>query len=172
MTCIVAVTHDGRVTMGGDSFAGGADYWYAVATPKIFTVGDFLIGSCGSFRIADAARYSFSPPSPRRGETPDHYMRTRFLRAFNKCLDDAGVAAMDATLLIGFQGHIFHLQPDKSVLSPPDWGVAIGAGEGPAMGSLWTTREARQPETRVRTALEAAQAVSMQVREPFHVEVL
>src|SRR3546814_10742010 len=62
MTCIVGLVDDGKVYLGGDS-AGVAGWSLTVRKdPKVFRVGDCIIGFTSSFRMGPLLAHSFQPP--------------------------------------------------------------------------------------------------------------
>jgi hypothetical protein len=174
MTCIVAVTHNGRIVMGGDSCASTSRDWQNVSNPKVFHVGEFMLGCCGSFRMIDLLRYHFTPPECT-GD-PDRYIRAEFVDAVIECfqkggwLHKTGNVVEGGNFLVGFRNRIFEIQTDFSVLAGADWGTSVGSGELAARGSLFTSRFDCDPEHRVHLALEAAEACVPSVRGPFLIE--
>lgn len=78
MTCIVGVTHKGRVYMGGDS-AGVSGLDLTVRKDqKVFRNGEFAIGFTSSFRMGQILQYVFFPPEIVAGESLSAFMVSRF----------------------------------------------------------------------------------------------
>ncbi len=163
--------------MGADSCAATGLSWQVVENPKLFAAENrFLIGCCGDFRLIDLLAYALKiPPQPAK-ITADSYMRTIFIDAVRKCLKHGGYLAKDADdreqggqFLVGYQGALYEVQDDNSVLTLPAWGHACGSGAEAARGSLWTTRDDRDCKKRISTALEAAEATTTNVRHPFRI---
>lgn len=177
MTCIVALSHNGVVYMGADSYGSNGYTGTHVANPKCFKNGEFLIGCTSSFRLIDILTHNFSVPKVHDDEhsNPDRFMRTVFIDAIRSCLKTHGHITMDSgterggNFLVGYRGKVYEVQPDFSVLNVPDYGGSVGSGEVAARGSLWTTKDIKgmKPEMRVLKALEAAEAVTSSVRGPF-----
>jgi hypothetical protein len=164
LTCIAAVVHDGGVWMGGDS-AGVSGYDLAIRRDaKVFRTGEFLFGFTDSFRMGQLLRYSLTLPDLRLldGDDVPRFMATRFVDAVRDCLKAGGYAEKhdDAerggTFLVGFRGRLFRVCSDYQVCESADGYDAIGCGHAVAAGSLYSTRDSG-PESRVRTALEAAE---------------
>ncbi len=175
MTCIAGVAHAGRVWIGGDSCGSTPTAWQDVGNVKVFTLGEMLIGVCGSFRTIDLLRYQV--PCVRQNDEPiDRFIRSTFAGSISDVLerfkvpDDVRAAT---NLLVGIAGRLFEVQSDLSVVDAPDWGFAVGEGADAARGSLHTTQGARGktgiPEYRILAALRAAEAVCPSVRGPFGV---
>lgn len=178
MTCIVALTHNGTVYMGADTYGSNGYTGTYVANPKCFINGEFLIGCTSTFRLIDLLTHHLDVPKVHPDEqdhNPDRYMRTHFINAVRKCLRDnghiknSGGTESGGNFLVGYRGNVYEVQPDFSILNVPDYGGSVGSGESAARGSLWTTKDIKsmKPADRVKKALEAAEAVNSGVRGPF-----
>jgi hypothetical protein len=173
MTCIVGISQDGKVFMGGDT-CGSSYTWQTVGNPKVFTVQDkFLIGCTTSFRMIDLLRFELQVEDQRNDQTDDGYVRTTFVRAIRECFKENGwlKSASDknegGNFLLGYRGKLYEVQDDFSVLNSPQVGMAVGSGEQSARGSLHTTRLDADPVRRIYQALEAAESVVTSVKAPF-----
>lgn len=174
MTCIVGLVHKGKIYIGGDSCGSDAWSWQTVNNPKVFKVQDFLIGCTSSFRMIDLLAYKLQVDRSHPDDSDDKFMRTTFIDAVRQCLKDGGFTETDddgkpcgGNFLVGYNGRLYEVQDDFSILNCPDWGCSVGSGEQAARGSLWTTRDIQNPTKRIQTALEAAEAVVPSVRGPF-----
>lgn len=173
MTCIVGIAREGRVYMGGDTCGSGRS-WQQVGNPKVFiTGGKFLIGCTTSFRMIDLLNYELTVPIQENDQTDDGYMRTTFIRAVRDCFKEHGWLEKSSdkniggNFLVGYNGKLYEVQDDFSVLNSPVEGMAVGSGEQSARGSLYTTRADWDAHKRVQQALEAAEAVAVGVKAPF-----
>lgn len=174
MTCIVGLVHERKVYIGGDS-AGVAGLNLQIrADCKVFTTGKFAFGFCGSFRMGQLLRYSFTPP-PRHQDTDLYkYMVTEFINQVRKTLKDGGYAEKHddsekgGYFLVGHAGRLFYVESDYQVGEAATPYNATGCGSPFAMGSLFSSKGA--PKKRIEEALAAAQANSAGVRGPFHIE--
>jgi len=179
MTCIVGlVDQEGAVWMGGDSCGSNGHTYDAAQGHKVFAQGQTVIGCTGSFRLIDLLRYRLDLRAPREDEEPDRYIRCDFLEALKATFQahgylqtKDGLWSFCGPFLVGWRGHLWHVQGDMSVISTQPWGDAVGSGCVAASGSLYTTRElfAERPERRVLMALEAAEAVVTTVRGPHRI---
>lgn len=172
MTCIVGVVDKGKIYMGGDSCGASSYSWQTVGNPKVFTVQKFLIGCTSSFRMIDLLAHRLNVKRSHPDDSDDKFMRTTFIEGVRACLKDGGYAKKEApetggNFLVGYNGMLYEVQNDFSILNCPDWGASVGSGEDAARGSLWTTRKEKDPKKRVLTALEAAEAVVPSVRGPM-----
>lgn len=174
MTCIVGIAREGAVYIGGDSCGSTSSSWVHVPNPKVFPLGEgMLVGAAGSFRMIDLLRFSVRLPAHDAAVSADAFMRTAFVAALRKTFLDEGYLHREClrdsggNFMVGYQGQLFEVQDDFSVLNAPEYGLSCGSGEAPARGSLWTTRGAWDCRLRVQQALEAAEATTPSVRGPF-----
>jgi len=175
MTCIVGVaTKDGSVYLGGDS-AGAAGWEIRIrADEKVFVNGQFVFGFTSSFRMGQLLRYKLHPPE-QPDKMPDHeYMATLFIDAVRGCLKGGGFAKKDneaeegGSFLVGYHGKVYEIGSDYQVAINADGYAAVGCGAQIALGAMYTTPDG-DPETRLLTALAAAERFSNGVRGPFTV---
>lgn len=180
MTCVVALRHDGRIYMGADS--AGVGGWYSRQNrmdPKIYRVGEMLIGFTTSFRMGQLLGYSLSVPHHHPDVAIEKYMATTFINAVRECLKGGGWAEKDkeqekgGNFLVAYKGRIFEIQRDYQVAESADAFNAVGCGQDLALGSLHTSQGwTLKPRDRVEIALEAAAAFSAGVHPPFKIEEL
>lgn len=176
MTAIVGLVHKRKVYIGGDS-AGVAGLSLSVRKDqKVFQVGDFIIGCCGSFRMAQILRFSFNPPTIKEDQDVYEYMVRDFVPAVRAALsqghwlenkdgrDEAG------HFLVGFRGRLFAIDSDLHVGENVAAYDAIGCGEDLCKGALFATK-GQPPIKRIEKALSAAEEHSAGVRGPFTVFV-
>ena len=172
MTCIVGLVNKDKVYMGGDSCGSSAYSWQTVHNPKVFKVQDFLIGCTTSFRMIDLLTYHLNVERSHPDDSDDKFMRTTFIEGVRSCLKSGGFAKKESpeeggNFLVGYHGKLYEVQDDFSILNCQEWGASVGSGSDAARGSLWTTRNDKDPKKRVLTALEAAEAVVPSVRGPM-----
>ena len=182
MTCIVGIAQNGKVYMGADSCGSDSSYWLEVSNHKVFTVGPFIIGCCGSFRMIDLLTYSLTGVIQRPEDSDDKFIRTVFVNEIKKCLKEADALRdnhLDGEFLVGYKGKLYVFQSDFSILNCDQWGHATGSGIWAAKGSLWTTQSEIKNEDGTTTtnhfavkerlilALRAAEACVPSVRGPF-----
>ncbi len=184
MTAIVGFADGQSVWIGGDS-AGVAGHQLSVrADEKVFKVGEFLVGFTSSFRMGQLLRHGWVPPLPnvvRNGERivdqdVSEFLATKFIDAVRARLKEGGFAERDKEVerggyfVLGFRGRLFSVMSDYQVAEFADPYAAAGCGEDIALGAMFATREMKDPEARIRIALEAAERHSAYVRGPFVVK--
>lgn len=177
MTCIVAVTCNGKVWMGADSAGVNGLALTSRLDPKIYRVGQFLLGFTSSFRMGQLLGYQFVPP-PRPADCAlERYMATAFIDALRATLKAGGYArtkdgAEEAgQFLAATEGRIFNVECDYQVGERRCGFDAVGCGAELALGSLHSTQGLYDPTKRVWTALCAAEEFSAGVRRPFQIEI-
>ena len=182
MTCIVGVEHEGNVFIGGDS-AGTNERLdlFVRADEKVFSKDNMIFGFSGSFRMGQLLRYSFFPPPQAIGEDDMAYLCGPWVSSLIECLTNSGCATIkdneigvDGDFLIGFNGHIYNVQPDfqiSSIVGPYD---ACGCARNYALGvmSVLDDVDTIGPEEKIIVALESAEKFSAAVRGPFVVKQL
>lgn len=177
MTCIVGIVEGAKVWIGGDSAMSNMDTHElaACANPKVYRVGEFLIGCAGSLRVGDALRYELDPPKHPRRMDAGRYMRTLFINAVRETLRKAGtlqkaheVEQCDAHLIVGYRGRLFVIEDDLHIHETTDSYVSVGSGSSVAHGAL-AVSSGVAPRKRILNALNASERYTASVRRPFYV---
>lgn len=181
MTCVVGLADEkGRILVAADSAGVRVDDLSLTVRldPKVFRVGDFVIGCAGSFRAAQVLRYRFTPPRPAEGQDVYAFMVTSFVDAVRAALRDAGVERLHEEVetglgefVVGYRSRVFLVEQDFQVAEAASGYASAGVGCQVARGALYAT-VGRPAKERIETALLAAQEHSAGVRGPFIVEVL
>jgi hypothetical protein len=175
MTIIVAIPHNGRVYMGGDSAGANSRELEIRVEPKVWIKDDIVFGGTKSFRELQILQYRLAVP--RRDD--DDIMRwlvVDFIDAIRATRKDAGYdekgddgLEVGPQLMVGVAGRLFSIERDYQVYERPD-GHAIGCGFQLALGSLHTSSAFwTSPRRRIEAALAAACAASPGCEPPFTV---
>lgn len=175
MTCIVAVEHEGKIWMGGDSAASREEDIVCRSNEKVFINGEFIIGFSGSFRIGQLLQYAFKPQKQSRNQTDMEYMVVDFIDSLRRLCRDKGLLmeekegeAHDSEFLVGYRGRIYVIESDFHVGRPIDSYAACGSGASYAMGAMYVLNEQLiSPEEKIHEALSASAKYCTGVREPF-----
>ena len=146
MTCIVGIAQGGTVWIGGDS-AGVDTSRHALsvrADPKVFRIGDFVMGFTSSFRMGQLLAYALHPPL-RRPEADVHaFMVTEFVDAVRDCLKAGGYAEKHdgaergGAFLVGYAGRLFHIDSDYQVGENACGFDACGCGDQSGRSVGWS----------------------------------
>jgi len=177
MTIIVAISNGKTVMMGADAAAVGESDMLVRTDPKIYRVGDFLIGFSHSFRVGQLVGNKFIPPPPNHKHTDYKYMCTRFVDELAALFRANDVAhgedgeGFDGELLVGYNGKIYYIGSDLHVGTSLFDFNAIGSGSQTALGSLYSTRGTKTAN-RIYRALKAAEEFNPGIRGPFLIETI
>lgn len=182
MTCVVGIKHNKKVYLAGDAAGTSGDGTkIVVGEPKVFTVGNFLIGFAQSFRAAQIIEHFFEPPEVDKDAEKDliNYLVVDFLPTLQETLAEHGVMSVldpeggdgehqaPIALLIAYKHRLFEMQVNYHIYEVPEYS-AIGAGRDLALGSLFSTKGVYPtPEERLTVALEAAAKFNATVAKPF-----
>lgn len=172
MTCIVALSYNGKVIMGGDAAASDEDSSLVSSRkePKVFVKNEYIIGYSGSFRFGKVLEHSFNPPKLSDSRI-DKFLNTTFIDALRESCDlnkvDPGSEEDSSEMLIGVSGRLFEFCNDWHFGEDINDFNAIGSGTKFALGSMYSTRRMKSPHARIQLALESAERFSTSVRGPF-----
>lgn len=177
MTCIVGIAKDGKVYMGCDSITSNGYTREITKRSKVFRVGEFLIGTCGSIRMANILQYHLAVRPLEENEDIDRYMVIAFIEAVRECLKSKGVASINSNVetsgdfLCGFRGKLYQCAADFQVDSYVGDTASCGCGSDYALGAMLALPDL-PPQDRIRRALEVSAELCALVSAPFHIEVL
>jgi ATP-dependent protease HslVU (ClpYQ) peptidase subunit len=172
LTCIVGLIDGDNVIMGGDSQLTHPDNGYKIIrkVPKVFVVGEFIIGICGSSRMEQLLRYKLKLPDVTTNI--DEYMITDFVEAVRKCFTDGGFSKKDdevesgGTFMVAYRNKIYTIYDDYQLAESSLAYQALGAGDGYALGSLYSTPKMPSMK-RVTLALDAAVEFNAWCSKPY-----
>ena len=176
MTCIIAITKDGTVYMGGDSAASESESGLISTTkmPKVFKKDEYLIGYAGSFRMGKFIQYSVEfPKPPSWAKTPDkidEFMNGHLIPHIRKQVKEhelEGGEKEEFNFIIGLRGSIFEIDDVWAAYEPATDYISIGSGSPVALGSLYSTAGWSNPKKRIQIALESASKYNIYVSAPF-----
>ena len=153
MTVIVGIRDNGKVYMGSDRSASDGDTILQMTTPKIFRVGNFLIGYSGSQGLGVMSKHlrcwNTEP------EDIERFLRVDFVKEFKGLREEIGGSDDDhASWLIAYNTYLYEVDTESFSVFPFDY-TAIGSGSAVALGSLYSTPE-QSPMHRVHKAVNAA----------------
>ena len=175
MTCVVAMVDvDGNIHMASDSSASDGHSQVSIKSPKIFQVGEILIGYSNSFRAAQVLEYDFSPTPRTELQEDMEYLCSYFVHDIREAFISAGACdreanGCDCDLIIGYRGNIYQLQNDFSILHITDNFLSIGAGSEAANAVLHAIKDMGiKTENMLRLALETTSYYITSVRAPYH----
>jgi ATP-dependent protease HslVU (ClpYQ) peptidase subunit len=171
MTTIVAVCKNGNVTMGADSqVTDGSRPNRHPKMEKITKNNGYLIAGSGDSQPCDILQHIFIPPVPTVQERKDLYkfMIVKLIPAMRECLEDNGwkpsTDDKDSgfNMLFAFDGEVFDIGDDFSVLLNDDGIYGVGSGSPYAMGALYAGAT-------VERALEYAASNDIYTSGPYQI---
>jgi ATP-dependent protease HslVU (ClpYQ) peptidase subunit len=183
VTCVVGLVDRGKIYMGADSAGSTAQGRVTIRSDKkVFMVGEYMIGICGSYRMRDILQYHTSLPryNPKL-YTPLEFVNVELLQRFRDAFKSQGFSRVenneeefDGSFIIGFRKKIFEIECDYQVAEAFVPWVAIGSGGEIATASLASTRYIKGigPIDRINLALQVAADGNAFVRGPFFVSTL
>ena len=185
----------GLVYMGGDGCASDEISSVKLVAPKIFIIGDFLIGYSGSLRGGQLVQYGITDEEgihmsfedlevPLDDEDVLPFMVNDFVETLRAIFSRGGSSSMAIErgyaeehfneMIVGIKGgRVFLVQDDFSIIEPQSNSCSIGSGayycQGAfdAMENTGYTVDHVNPEEIVEIALMAAEKNSIGVSKPF-----
>lgn len=113
----------------------------SVETPKIISVGKFLLGITGDSRPGDILAYVWKPPL-YRGEDPTTFMGSKVIPSISASFKEGNYEIdnkeMNFSFLISFNAHIFSIGGDLSFNGSERGLFAAGSGGNYALGYLYS----------------------------------
>jgi len=173
VTAIIAVSYENKVYMAGESGNSDSSIITPSLTPKIFDVGDYLIGYAGISGQGQLVVYNFPFPPITKGMDIDKHMHTIFmpaLRSFYKDYDISIEKDDDAAdFIVGVKGHIYEISSYDFQCTSYSV-TAIGSGREYAMGAYYALSSDTQYniEYIVSMSIEAAIEYSPSCCGPTH----
>jgi ATP-dependent protease HslVU (ClpYQ) peptidase subunit len=170
MTTIVGLCKNGTVTLGADSQVTDSDRPNnSLIMEKITKNNGYLIAGSGDSTPCDILQHIFKPPVPTVAERKNMYkfMITKFVPAMREALDENGwkpVPNEDSgfSMLIAFDGELFDIGDDFSVLLNDTGIYGVGNGSKYAIGALSVGAS-------VEKALEVAADNDVYTSGPFQI---
>ena len=169
MTAIVAVSDHGRVMLGADSMYCDGDEVIVSADPKVWRIGDWVLGAAGHVSWMDVLTKHMRWPKCTRRNV-DTTARLDVPRELRRAAQELGMDLEDyeCVAVFGAHGRLYLIDSETVVVAVSEGFTAIGSGRQPALGSLYATRRSKlTPRHRMRTALEAAERYCASVRRPW-----
>lgn len=171
MTTIVAVCKNGNVTMGADSQVTDNDRPNMhPLMEKITKNNGWLIAGSGDSNPCDIIQHIFIPPIPTAKEKENLYkfMITKFVPAMRESLEENGYKPepndkdSGFSFLFAYDGEVFDISNDFSVLLNSDGIYGVGNGSKFAIGALYAGAN-------VEKALEIAANNDVYTSGPFQI---
>lgn len=178
MTCIIGLSEDNKVYMGGDSASAASDSWICrpTAIEKVFHQPPFLFGCATSFRMMQLLRYQLpSIPEQDYVGSDEEYLVREFINPVRELFKEHGYAKVKdneeegGVFLVGYRGQLYRIGFDFQVNSCRDGLRTLGCGAELALGAM-KALEHFPPRERIERSLEIAAYFSGGVMPPFVIE--
>lgn len=143
MTCIAAMVYGNEVFMAGDLMGSNGFTKKTYTDSKVFKNGDFVIGYTSSFRMGQLLQFNWSQPPRVEGLSDREYLQLDVIESMRTMFNTYGYGVKDGlediggNFLIGYNGSLYEMQPNFSVLKNDDF-AAIGSGQYHAEAVLAT----------------------------------
>jgi ATP-dependent protease HslVU (ClpYQ) peptidase subunit len=172
MTCIVAISDNGKVYMGGDRGHSDSHTLVSSTQPKIFDVGSYLIGYAGNSGIGQAVIYNFEYPAVGKTHNIDRHMLKVFIPALRLFFKENDIKIPEddennAGFIVGVKGRVYEIDiSDFQCIEYEE--VSIGSGSSYAYGSLYTSIDLPAKD-RVEKAIQSAINYSPTCQSPIDI---
>ena len=171
MTTIVGLVKGDTVVLGADAQVTDQNRRHKHKyMEKITKNNGYLIAGSGDTQACDILQHIFVPPTPTANERKNLYkfMITKFVPAMRECLDendyktDPSDKESGFSMLIAYDGELFDIGDDFSVILNDDGIYGVGVGFAYAVGALYAGAT-------VEEALEIAAKNDIYTCAPFQV---
>ena len=174
VTCIIGLEHEGKVYVGGDSATGNGWGLRVATTPKVFRLGELLVGFTDTWRFGQLLQYSLVVPQRDGEDSDERYLIATLIPAIRSTMKDHGYVTTEDSresaggAIIGYRGRVYELSPNFGLTTFADKVAAVGVGWMFAEGAMLAL-EQLAPKERILKALEIVGRCSDGVLPPFTV---
>ncbi len=150
MTCIVGVEKNDKVYMAGDIQGTSGNNKLVHTQPKVFKIGDIVIGYAGSYRFGQIIEAHLSDPFiPSKNHSIYKWLVKVIVPEIAQILEDNGYYGEDeesdaitgGNCLIGVRNELWELQEDFSILRSTRGYQSIGSGHEYALAATEALRD-------------------------------
>ena len=154
----------------------------SISTPKIVSVGKYMLGITGDSRPGDILTYNWKPPAYRGGD-PIRFMGKSIIPSIISAFRDQGYDYVEAIkdkdsgfdYLLAFDGEVFHIACDLSFFQSEFGVYGIGTGGQFALGYLYSLKKPINQQARAehyaRRAVEIASVLDVNTCPPIQLAV-
>lgn len=177
MTVIIALENeeDKKVYLGGDSYCSSGIILDKCDTPKVFKIGPFGVGVCGSVKAEQILVKVLKQATKNKKKFSREWIENELTKLVWKEMEKSGVLGPegrmpdDSSFIIAYDGKAYIFQSDFSIIRSPRGYQAIGAGTSFAKGAMEVLHKEKSlsPEEKVRRGLEASENLCALVMGPF-----
>ena len=174
MTCIIGLEHEGKVYVGGDSATGNGWGLRTAAMPKVFRLGELLVGFTDTWRFGQLIQYSLTLPQRDGEDSDERYLIATVIPALHTTLKDHGYVTTEdsresgGSAIVGYRGRVYELSPNFGLTTFADKFAAVGVGWMFAEGAMLAL-EQLPPKERILKALDIVGRCADGVLPPYGV---
>ena len=178
MTTLVGIQLADRCVLAADSqITEDNQRTISIETPKIISVGKYLLGITGDSRPGDILAYNWTPPN-YKGQNPIQWMGKKVMPTILAAFKENGYEPFEAVkekdagfdYLVAFAGNLFHIATDLSFIKSTHDIYGIGSGGSYALGYLYSnldTLSSRNVERHARKSVEIASMLDINTCPPI-----
>lgn len=176
-----------KVYVGADKGFFDDDNHCISPEPKIMkkTIGKYegkpiqmIIGNSGDIKPGNIITHWYTPKlkyDPTK-QTPHEFMIKVFAPALKEQFEKNGYKKPeDCECFVAFEGSIFIVNADYSIMIPPEFGTGVGSASLPAIASLFTMNRLKSkisPRKKITLAIETAIGISNTAKGPIDILVV
>ena len=149
----------------------------STTTPKIISVGKYLLGITGDSRPGDILSYNWTPPS-YKGADPVQWMGKKVMPSIITAFKENGYDPYEATkdkdagfdYLVAFNGNLFHIAVDLSFIQNRVGIYGLGSGGAFGLGylsGLPSSALSSKPERHAERAVEISAVLDVNTHPPI-----
>jgi ATP-dependent protease HslVU (ClpYQ) peptidase subunit len=144
MTTLIGIELEDRCVLAADSQITEDNLrTVSTSTPKIISVGKYLLGITGDSRPGDILTYNWKPPV-YKGADPIQWMGKKVLPSIVTAFKENGYEPYEAgkdkdsgfDYLVAFNAHLFHIAVDLSFIKSDQGIYGLGSGGQFGLGYL------------------------------------
>ena len=178
MTTLVGIELEDRTVLAADSQITEDNLrTVSLTTPKIVSIGKYLLGITGDSRPGDILTYNWTPPS-YKGADPVQWMGKKVLPSILAAFKENGYDPYEAVkekdsgfdYLVAFNGNLFHIAVDLSFIQNRKNIYGLGSGGQFALGYLTGLPIASlslKPEQHAEKAVQIASMLDINTCPPI-----
>jgi len=178
MTTLVGIELDDRCILVADSQITEDNLrTISTKTPKIISVGRYLLGITGDSRPGDILSYNWTPPT-YKGADPIQWMGKKVMPSILAAFKENGYDPYEATkdkeagfdYLVAFNGNLFHIAVDLSFIKSDRGIYGLGSGGSFGLGYLAGLSDnllSSKPERHAQRAVEIASVLDVNTALPL-----
>jgi ATP-dependent protease HslVU (ClpYQ) peptidase subunit len=178
VTTLIGIQLEDRCILAADSQVTEDNLrTISTTTPKIISVGKYLLGITGDSRPGDILSYNWNPPS-YKGADPVQWMGKKVMPSVLTAFKENGYDPYEATkekdagfdYLVAFNGNLFHIAIDLSFIQSSLGLYGLGSGGAFGLGYLSGLSSASlnlKPERHAERAVEISSVLDVNTHPPI-----